>query len=74
LTIASYYLHDKNARVKPEKTKAATTYKNPKFCEFCNKEKILVLIVFDLRKRENRTEKFNVNIHKNKQIHLENVA
>ena len=65
---------DENLKVKPEKTEAATAYKNPKFCKYCNKEKILILIVFDLRRRENRTEKFNVNIHKNKQIHLENVA
>ena len=64
-TYANAVQLDEKLKVKPERTEASTSYKNPKLCEHCQKEKELIFIVFDLRKREERTEKFDINIHKN---------
>ena len=65
---------DENLKLKPEKKQAATAYKNLKFCEHCKKQKELVFIVFDLRQKKERTEKFDINSHKNNIYKVKKIA
>ncbi len=39
-------------------------WSNPMFCEHCGQNKLHIYTVFDLRKPQNRTERFNIDRHK----------
>lgn len=52
---------------------SCTGFKDPKFCEHCEQDKLHVYTVYDKRKQSERTEKFDINKHKNIIIDMQGI-
>ena len=60
---------EKKLKIKPEYKQAATAYKNPKMCYHCNKMKLYVFTIFDLRTKQERLQEFDSKKHKHSIIY-----
>lgn len=66
---------DEKHTQKPEIEKqACTSFNNPKHCKYCDIEKIHFCTIFDRRKRNKRTEKFDIKKHENTIVHIQKIA